>query len=114
MHELGIVFHIIKAVEETARENGAERVDSVTLELGEVSGVIPHELTSCWEWAVKQHPGMEHARLIIEIIPAVTYCEACGRNYPTIPQGKICPHCGGERTYLIQGNETTLKEIEIC
>ena len=114
MHELGIVFHIIKAVEETARENGAERVNSVTLELGEVSGVIPHELTSCWDWAVKKHPGMENARLALETIPAVTYCEECGQNYLTVPQGRVCPHCGSERTYLIQGNETTLIEIKIC
>ena len=113
MHELGIVFHIIKAVEETARENGAEQVNSVSLELGEVSGVIPHELTSCWDWAVKQHPGMERARLVIETVPAVTCCRACGLNYPTVPQGKLCPHCGSGETHLIQGNETTLKEIEI-
>ena len=26
--------------------------------------------------------------------------------------GKICPHCKRERTYLIQGNECTIKEIE--
>ena len=54
MHELGIVFHMIKTVERIAEENVLKSVSSVTLELGEVSGVVPHELTSCWNWAVAQ------------------------------------------------------------
>ena len=54
MHELGIVFHMIKTVERIAEENVLTSVSSVTLELGEVSGVVPHELKSCWNWAVAQ------------------------------------------------------------
>ncbi len=34
MHELGIVFHIIRSVEGVARENSLRRVSTVTLELG--------------------------------------------------------------------------------
>ena len=44
MHELGIVFHVIRAVENIGREQGLTDVASVTLELGQVSGVVPHEL----------------------------------------------------------------------
>ena len=44
MHELGIVFHTIRTIEEVAAEQGLTRVGSVTLELGEVSGAIPQEL----------------------------------------------------------------------
>ena len=46
MHELGIVFHVIRAVEGIGREQKLTDVASVTLELGEVSGAIPHELVS--------------------------------------------------------------------
>ena len=38
MHELGIVFHIIKTVERVGTENKLTMVSTVTLELGEVSG----------------------------------------------------------------------------
>ena len=41
MHELGIVYHIIRDVENVARAHGVRRVSSVTLLLGEVSGVVP-------------------------------------------------------------------------
>ena len=54
MHELGIVFHVIDMVEKAASENQAASVASVTLELGEVSGVIPHELSSCWNLGGKE------------------------------------------------------------
>lgn len=49
MHELGIVFHIIKTVEAAGRENGVKRVKAVTLELGEVSGVVGDYLQDCWK-----------------------------------------------------------------
>ena len=89
MHELGIVFHMIKTVERIAEENVLTSVSSVTLELGEVSGVVPHELTSCWNWAVAQTEVLKGAELRIETIPAVTLCESCTHTYPTVPQGQI-------------------------
>ena len=50
MHELGIVFHTIRTIEEVAAEQGLTRVGSVTLELGEASGrYLPQELVSCWD-----------------------------------------------------------------
>lgn len=111
MHELGIVFHIIRSAEGVARQNNLRRVSSVTLELGEVSGVIPSYLTDCWDWACAKNDLMRGAELVVEEVPAVTYCEACDRTYGTVEHGRICPHCGSERTYLIQGDETTIKEI---
>ena len=69
MHELGIVFHVIKSVEMIGEENGLTNVASVTLELGEVSGAIPHELESCWNWAVKKTELLPEAALKIETIP---------------------------------------------
>ena len=114
MHELGIVFHMIKTVERIAEENALTSVSSVTLELGEVSGVVQHELTSCWNWAVAQTEVLKGAELKIETIPAVTLCESCNRTYPTVPQGRVCPLCGSEETVLVRGNEINLKEIEAC
>lgn len=111
MHELGIVFHIIRSVERVAAENGLRRVSSVTLELGEVSGIIPSYLTDCWTWACAKNDLMRDAELVIEQVDAVTLCEACGRTYATVEHGRVCPHCGSDRTYLLQGNETNILEI---
>lgn len=114
MHELGIVFHIIKNVESVAQENNLSEIASVTLELGEVSTVIPSYLTNCWKWATDKTDILKGAKLNIENIPAITYCEGCKQNYGTVKYGKICPRCGSERTYLVQGREVNIKEIEAC
>ena len=47
MHELGIVFHIIDSIEEVGRQNKLRSVSTVTLELGEVSGVVHTYLEDC-------------------------------------------------------------------
>ena len=112
VHELGIVYHIIRDVEDVARENGILHVTSVTLSLGEVSGVVPEFLSDAWTWAAAKHPVVTGAELVLEPVAAVTYCEACGQTYPTVEHGKICPHCGSDRTYLVQGQEVMIKQIE--
>lgn len=113
MHELGVVFYVIDDVKKVAEENQVEHVNSVTIQLGEVSTVIPEYLIDCWNWAVKKHEILTDCELKVERIDAITYCEDCKQTYPTVKFGKICPHCGSEKTYLIQGNEFTIKEIEV-
>lgn len=112
MHELGIVFHIIKEIEEVGQEQQLSKVSSVTLELGEVSGVLHEYLNDCWTWACSKSELMNGAQLIIEQIPAVTFCEECGEKYSTTQFGKVCPHCSSDKTYLLSGNEVMIKEIE--
>ena len=112
MHELGIVFHIIETIEGVAKEQELSEVSSVTLEVGEVSTVIPEYLEDCWKWACKRSSLMDGSKLIIETIKAVTYCEDCGKTYETVKYAKVCPHCGSESTYLLEGNGVQIKEIE--
>lgn len=112
MHELGVVFHIIRSVEQVAAENQLEKVSAVVLELGEVSGVIPDYLTDCWKWAAAKTELVEGSELKIETLPAITHCDHCGRDYPTVAHGKTCPHCGSGETWLLTGNEVSIKEIE--
>ena len=112
MHELGIVYHIIRDVENVARVNGVSRVSSVTLLLGEVSGVVSELLLDAWRWAADKKPITQGAELIVEPVDAVTHCEACGRDYGTVEYGKTCPHCGSGETYLLQGQEVMIKQIE--
>ena len=112
MHELGVAFHIIKEINKIAQENGVEKINSVTLQLGEVSTVIPAYLTDVWNWAVKKEKVLKDASLKIEEIKAVTFCEDCKQEYPTVQFGKICPYCNSENTYLVTGNEFIIKELE--
>ena len=113
MHELGVVFYVIRDVKKVAEDNHIEKINSVTLEIGEVSGVIHEQLTDCWNWASKREPVTAGAELQIETLKAVTYCEDCEQEYATVEHGKICPYCGSEHTWLRTGNEFLIKEIAV-
>ena len=113
MHELGIVFHVMDSVEEVAKENALTRIQSVTVEVGEVSTVIPEYLTDCWNWAIKKKELLAGCEMIVETIRAVTHCDGCEKDYPTVAHGRICPYCGSEKTWLITGNEINIKEIAV-
>ena len=73
---------------------------------------MPHELEICWKWAVARTELMPRAQLRFETVHAITHCDGCGRDYDTVPQGRMCPFCGSEDTWLVQGNEVNIKEIE--
>lgn len=112
MHELGIVFHIIKSLEELSKEQEITKINSVTMEIGEVSAVVDEYLGDCWKWAVNRTELLKGAELKTESIKAVTLCENCKSKYETVKFGRICPECGSEKTYLLTGNEINIKEIE--
>ena len=113
MHELGIVFHIADRVSEIAGENGVSHINKVVLEVGEVSAVVSSYLEDCWNWNAARTELLKGCKLEILPIPAITHCEGCGGQYPTVQYGKTCPVCGSTNTYLLQGNETSIKEIVV-
>lgn len=112
MHELGIIIHINKTLHSIAKEQELKDIASVTLEIGEVSAIIPEYLSDCWQYYRQKFPLIEQAELIIETLPAITYCEDCEQTYATVQYGRECPYCHSSNTYLIAGNECNIKEIE--
>ena len=112
MHELGIVFYIIRDVKEVAEQHGVGHVSAVVMDIGEVTTIVPQYLQDCWRWAADKEELLKGCELRINTIPAVTYCDCCHREVGTLEHGKICPHCGSDKTWLLRGNEVEIKEIE--
>lgn len=112
MHELGIVFHMIDTLEEVGRRNELTSIVKVTLDLGEVSGVLPDYLLDCWRWAADRTELLHGAQLDVVPVEAVTVCNACGKTYGTVAHGKVCPHCGSPDTVLLHGNEIEIDTVE--
>jgi len=113
VHELGIVFYIIRDVKKVAEENHVGHVSAVVMDIGEVSTVVPEYLTDCWRWAADKEEMLKGCELKVNTILAVTRCEDCGEEYGTVRYGRKCPHCGSEHTFLLQGNQVEIKEIEV-
>lgn len=113
MHELSVAFHILDSVKAIAIENNATKIKSVTLQLGEVSGVIELYLRDIWHWAADKEELTKGCALRVETIVAINYCQDCQKSYNAIEHGKICPFCQSENTFITQGNEITIKDIEV-
>ena len=112
MHELSTIYYVIETVEKLMVENDLKKVGSITLEVGEVSGIIPGYLTEFWQWARAKTDHFRDTELKIEELKAVPSCQDCKETYPTMQYGKECPDCHSGNTFLITGNEYNIKEIE--
>ena len=66
MHELGTIYYVIDTVEKLMVENDLKEVGSITLEVGEVSGIIPMYLQEFWEYARQKTEHFQNTELKIE------------------------------------------------
>ena len=113
MHELGIVLSVIDRVEEIAKENNVKKVTKLTLEIGEVSSIVPSYFSDCFEWAKKKTDYMKDTELEMIILEGLSYCRDCKKTYKTTEYAKKRPHCGSDDTYLVTGDEMRIKDIEV-
>ncbi|MBI5445858.1 MAG: hydrogenase maturation nickel metallochaperone HypA [Deltaproteobacteria bacterium] len=109
MHELSITRSLVEICESHA---GGRRVTSVTLEVGEFSGVVPEALEFCFE-ACTAGTLLEGARLVLVRLPARGRCEACDAEFPLEAYHQPCPACGGLRVAVSSGEELRVRELEV-
>jgi hydrogenase nickel incorporation protein HypA/HybF len=113
MHELGIMFNIVKKVENIARENGVTEIAALVLQIGELSPVIPRYVRACYPAAV-DGTLLQNTELKIEIIPGNALCKSCNKVFNLLANKKKCPHCWSEEWELCSGKEFMIKEIVAC
>ena len=112
MHEVGITRSIVEIAERSAREQGAGRVVSVTVEIGGLSGVVAEAVEFCFDACTKE-TFLDGARLIVERIPGKGRCRDCGAETALDQYTFACPACGGYALEVLQGNELSIREMEI-
>ena len=101
MHELGVTFYVVRDVKKVAEENNVKKIDYVTLEIGEVSGVIHDQLVDCWNWARKKEAVTEHAKIYTETLEAIQMAQKA--NYTA-----VVSHRSGET------EDTTIADIAVA
>ena len=112
MHELGITQSVVEIALRTAQEQGAQKIHSLTLEIGSLAGVVPEALQFCYE-VCSQETLLAGSRLIIEEVPARARCRGCANEFPFDDLLACCPRCGGAASDLLCGEEMRIKEMEI-
>lgn len=111
MHELGIVYEIVRVVDDVVKENDIKKVEKIILEVGQLSMAIPRFLEECYPAAV-DGTDYEDTELEIEILTAMAQCKHCGNVYAVVDENKVCPKCGTKDHYqIMSGQEFNIKEI---
>ncbi|MDZ7795367.1 MAG: hydrogenase maturation nickel metallochaperone HypA [Spirochaetia bacterium] len=110
MHELGIVIQIVKQMEDFMDENNIRRIDTLVLQVGELSGVVPKYLEDVYPIAVEKS-RLEDTNLELEITPGIGQCEGCNFNYNLVENDNLCPRCGSANFRIITGKEFMIHRI---
>lgn len=112
MHELAICQALISQVEEIARQNQASSVSSITLGLGQLSGVEEDLLRHAYPVA-SAGTVAANADLTIQSIPLRVRCTRCDAESDARPNHLVCAACGDWRTDLVAGDELLLMRLEL-
>jgi hydrogenase nickel incorporation protein HypA/HybF len=113
LHELGVVIEVVKQVEEAVRLNNVTLVETIVLQIGELSSMIPHYVEECFPAAV-DGTMLEKTKLRIEKLPGNGRCKQCDKVFNLLRNKSICPHCQSREWELLSGKEFMIKEIIAC
>ena len=113
MHELGVVIEVVKTVENFAKKNEVTKIDTLVLQIGELSSMIPRYIQACYPAAV-DGTLLQDAKLEIEILPGNAICKKCNKVFNLIENNNKCPNCGSEEWEILCGKEFMIKEIIAC
>jgi hydrogenase nickel incorporation protein HypA/HybF len=111
MHEMSVALAVVGQVEDAARAAGHAGVDTVTLRVGELAGVVPDSLHFRFDLACEGTIAAG-ARLVTERVPGRARCGGCAREWPTgLPPRLSCPGCGGAAAGLLSGRELEIAVV---
>jgi len=113
VHELSIASNIVEMASEAATKAGAQRVKSIKLRLGALSGVVKEALLFGFDIAT-QNTMVSGATLQIEELPVIIFCDVCqqARELPST-QSFRCPVCHQPSRNIRQGKELEVESVEV-
>lgn len=113
MHELSVVIEVVKTVEKFAAVNNLVKIDTLVLQIGELSSMIPRYVKECYPAAV-DGTILQDTELKIEIIPGNAICKNCNKVFNIIKNNGKCPYCTSKNWDLLSGKKFFIKEIVAC
>lgn len=110
---MSLVQGLLAQLNELAREHGKEKVISVYMEIGPLSGVVIDSFQFGFDILAKDDTLTREAKLIIESPPAVYRCFGCGREIEALRRPESCPECS-ETLFSPQGGDgLILRQVEM-
>ena len=111
MHEVGIISAMLKTIEDVMEEEHLTKVETIVLQVGELSGVLPHYMKECFPAAVYK-TRFQDTKLELDIVPGIARCNRCGREFNGLRYDLTCPGCKNRDDFTrLSGDELIIKEI---
>lgn len=111
MHEIGVLLEVVKSVERYALENDVKKIETLVLQIGELSSMIPKYMMKLYPAAV-DGTILEGSKLEIEVLSANGLCTDCKKVFKVLENHGTCTVCGSKNFELLSGKEFYIKEIE--
>lgn len=112
MHEVTVLVGLIDMVETAAIENNIDDIDTVVVQIGEMSSIVPRYMMEYFPNAA-ENTILEDSKLKIEIIPANGLCHNCNKVFKIVKNKGKCPYCNDDQWEMLSGTEFVLKEIVV-
>ena len=110
MHEAYIAQCLIEEVGKCLVPG--QRPQTVKVQLGRFSGVVPHALEFAFQ-ALVPETRLAGTELEIIEVPLVVRCPICGRNGEQDLPVLLCEACGASQVEVISGRELLLESIVV-
>jgi hydrogenase nickel incorporation protein HypA/HybF len=112
MHEVGLMQSAVDLSIAEAARRGAHRIHRIKLRIGALAGVEAEALAFAFE-VVARGTSAEGARLEVEHVPVVCFCEVCDAEFQTATWVFECSRCGQLSEVVRQGRELELESLEV-
>lgn len=113
MHELSLIQGIFDSVVPVARQNGATKITSVKIVVGEMTMVVPEAMEFAFGVLSEDDPLLDGARLEMEFVTPRSACLECENEFEHDRFHNRCPKCGSASTLLVAGRELEIASMEI-
>ena len=112
MHEMGITSGILASAIDAAEAEGATKINSVTVSIGDLTEIVPDSLQFAWE-ALTPGTMAEGGTLIVLSITPKARCLQCGNEFEHDKYNLLCTECESFLCEPIAGRELRIDSIDI-
>lgn len=111
MHEISVLYEMVGMAEKIAAQNNVKRIVSISVEVGELSGILPVFLKKYYPIVIENREILKGSTLLIQNVPGQALCCECQSLYNVMKNEGKCPRCQSRNKTILGGREFVLKNI---
>ena len=113
MHEISVLYKMLDSVEQVAKANQVQKIRSIEIDIGELSGMLPVFFEQYYPAATENKPLFAGSKLIIRQSPGEGLCQDCKTLYNIMRFEGRCPKCHSRNKKVLGGQNFTVKNITV-